>query len=486
MSESGRMRDLYVGIKFKDEASAEVARVKHSMDAAKEAGRELMALAGVGFGLEKMKDIAVESLKLAANLESQQLKLKQLSGEDFPEIESAIKRAKAESGGMIDDSGLIEAANNALKFSSSMGFVKNNLSEVQKLATMSGGDMSSMMEKMAALIEGFGGPRVLKGIPVLRKYKDEFKTLAAIQGEAGKIAREQWLNSILAKESVAIGEKYNEVLKTNAARLQKLKVIWEETKEAFGTSLFKEYGSIFDTFDRIRGHVLAFMEDYKGFSEGAIAVYDVLTTILSPLKGVLKLFDAVLIVIEDVMAYTRGWGSVTGDNIVKIKTLLSSVGAFWRELVTSMKNAISDFFSYIVDIFTAIPAKIIDSIISIPSRIRESVPDIKAAAMSVMDSIKENVGIGIEHRAGGGNTNAGQSYLVGEHGPEIFRSSTPGTIVPNSQIGGSITISSIVGNMVFNVSGGEEAAEKVRSAVLSVLDEIGKSDLRAALGMSLS
>jgi hypothetical protein len=39
-------------------------------------------------------------------------------------------------------------------------------------------------------------------------------------------------------------------------------------------------------------------------------------------------------------------------------------------------------------------------------------------------------------RASGGPVNAGQTYVVGENGPELFRSSTSGTIVPNGALGG--------------------------------------------------
>lgn len=40
-----------------------------------------------------------------------------------------------------------------------------------------------------------------------------------------------------------------------------------------------------------------------------------------------------------------------------------------------------------------------------------------------------------DHRAIGGFVNSGQSYIVGERGPEIFTPYTPGSITPNSQIG---------------------------------------------------
>jgi phage-related minor tail protein len=48
-------------------------------------------------------------------------------------------------------------------------------------------------------------------------------------------------------------------------------------------------------------------------------------------------------------------------------------------------------------------------------------------------------------RAGGGPVGAGQTYMVGERGPELFRPSSAGTIIPNHKLandngGGEITL----------------------------------------------
>jgi len=51
--------------------------------------------------------------------------------------------------------------------------------------------------------------------------------------------------------------------------------------------------------------------------------------------------------------------------------------------------------------------------------------------------------------ANGGPASAGRSYLVGEKGPEIFTPKRSGTVIPNSQIGGS---GGIVNNINVNVS----------------------------------
>lgn len=72
-------------------------------------------------------------------------------------------------------------------------------------------------------------------------------------------------------------------------------------------------------------------------------------------------------------------------------------------------------------------------------------------------------------RANGGPINGGQSYLVGERGPEIFTPTTAGNITPNSQMGGSgITV---VQNI--NVSTGVQ--QTVRAEIRSMMPQIAES-----------
>lgn len=53
-------------------------------------------------------------------------------------------------------------------------------------------------------------------------------------------------------------------------------------------------------------------------------------------------------------------------------------------------------------------------------------------AIATLETIAVNVSAG---RAAGGPVTAGESYLVGERGPEIFQPATSGVIIPNNEIG---------------------------------------------------
>lgn len=68
-------------------------------------------------------------------------------------------------------------------------------------------------------------------------------------------------------------------------------------------------------------------------------------------------------------------------------------------------------------------------------------------------------------RAMGGPVTGGQSYLVGENGPEIFTPSGSGSIIPNGQGGSSVTV-----NQVINVTTGVQ--QTVRAEIMTLMPQI--------------
>ena len=75
-------------------------------------------------------------------------------------------------------------------------------------------------------------------------------------------------------------------------------------------------------------------------------------------------------------------------------------------------------------------------------------------------------GGGFGHRAIGGSVQAGQPYMVGERGQEMFVPNQSGSIIPNNQMGGSgVTI-----NQTINISTG--VAQTVRAEVAGMMPQI--------------
>lgn len=71
------------------------------------------------------------------------------------------------------------------------------------------------------------------------------------------------------------------------------------------------------------------------------------------------------------------------------------------------------------------------------------------------------------HRAIGGSVQAGQPYMVGERGQEMFVPNQSGSIIPNNQLGGG---SGVVVNQTINISTG--VAQTVRAEVAGMMPQI--------------
>ena len=77
-------------------------------------------------------------------------------------------------------------------------------------------------------------------------------------------------------------------------------------------------------------------------------------------------------------------------------------------------------------------------------------------------------------RAGGGSVTAGQPYLVGERGPELFMPGRSGGIAPTSSFGGGVQVGSVnitVQNTGENLSPAaqKQIANQVQGIVMSTL-----------------
>jgi lambda family phage tail tape measure protein len=83
-------------------------------------------------------------------------------------------------------------------------------------------------------------------------------------------------------------------------------------------------------------------------------------------------------------------------------------------------------------------------------------------------------------RAGGGPTEAGKSYLVGEQGPELLRmGSMSGHVYPSEALGGGSTISQVVNISVTGGQTNEETGQVVSKAVVDTFKSIVRGEMIA-------
>lgn len=140
------------------------------------------------------------------------------------------------------------------------------------------------------------------------------------------------------------------------------------------------------------------------------------------------------------------------------------------EALAFLSNAWSTSWNAIKGVTDTVIAGItasIEAVISAWNRAKELVSTpIKAVSGAVSSVVKAVTG----KKAGGGVVEAGQSYLVGERGAEIFSPSGSGFITPNNKIGG--------GGITVNINGGtylsESVAEDIGDLIIQRFKKVAK------------
>jgi len=100
--------------------------------------------------------------------------------------------------------------------------------------------------------------------------------------------------------------------------------------------------------------------------------------------------------------------------------VLTTVWEFFKTLFKGTINAVGDVWGWIKSLF-------------------RGTIDVVGMVWGFIRSLFGG-GSGPEGRASGGNVLTGQSYVVGENGPEMFSPSGSGTITPNNKMGGGVTV----------------------------------------------
>jgi len=151
-----------------------------------------------------------------------------------------------------------------------------------------------------------------------------------------------------------------------------------------------------------------------------------------------------------ITALLVGLGIVIYNVIEIFKILSNDLNLVWAGIKIMFKEAID----YIIGLFSPL-FDVIDRVKSALSSIADGV---KGAVSKVTSKLKG--------KARGGGVQVGQSYLVGERGPELFTPSGNGSIIPNNKLamaGG--------GNVIVNINGGTyldpSVAERIGDMIIN-------------------
>jgi hypothetical protein len=146
-------------------------------------------------------------------------------------------------------------------------------------------------------------------------------------------------------------------------------------------------------------------------------------------------------------------------------------------IVHAVASAISGAVGAIVGEFESI-INVLQDIIGVAETAANAIAKVAGAghaigsAVGAVGSAASTVGSALTHpfglgRAAGGSITAGQTYLVGERGPELFTSATAGAIIPNGGFGG-VTVNVTVPGTLVGSNGMAEFAQILRTELLRI------------------
>ena len=195
----------------------------------------------------------------------------------------------------------------------------------------------------------------------------------------------------------------------------------------------------------ILGLILIIEDLYHFFTGGESLIGEWVAGMLNKVKWIPEAFKKFFFAIPAFIRTTfsrvtntiRGWFTSTiqmfkkyGKYLIMAMLPVSILFFYWDEISSFLKSIPSK----IVDIFSSIPGKLKGAFSNIKKSLEGMLPDWVIKIIS-KNSGDEQAQSSIEARASGGPVSSGQTYLVGEKGPELFTPRGSGTITPNHALG---------------------------------------------------
>lgn len=337
----------------------------------------------------------------------------------------------------------------------------NDVKEAQRLQAIaldvsagSGKSLEAVTNAMAKAAEGNTGALVKLGIGLSAA---ELKTMT--------------MEQVTAKLAETFGGQAATQADTFQGKMQRLKVAFDEGKETVGAFILDAITplvsglvnnvipKISEFADELGKNLKPIMEDVSVFVKDTLVpafkdmwnflndfIIPTLKTILVPvIKALFSAFDQVAGTIKD-----------NEEKLKPLFTLFKGIATFSRDVLAPVLGGV-----------LATSLKAVGSILSILisgfSNLVGLINGVVSAIRSLVDLVRNNPlvkGIGglIDNvfgggRAAGGPVTAGTTYLVGEKGPELFKPSTSGSIIPNNAMGGSGTTINLTVNGAIDPEG---------------------------------
>jgi hypothetical protein len=245
-------------------------------------------------------------------------------------------------------------------------------------------------------------------------------------------------------------------------KMRRLKVAFDEGKETVGAFILDAITPMVSLFvDKAIPAISEFAGNFKdNVLPILVAVYEFVKGLFTP-------------IIEGIREAFANVSKAVGSNSTELNKFLVFVKAIYE----FSKTYLAPFIGEVLGAAFKVLGVAISGVIGFFSNLVNVIDKAYKAIVAFVNFVKNNpvtqgiAGVFGGGRASGGPVSAGTTYLVGENGPELFTSSTAGTIIPNQ--GGAS------GN-TFNITvNGALDSEGTARTIVNILN---RSQARGSLG----
>jgi len=509
---------------------------KETEKTTKSVGDMLKALGGLAI-VGKMKDFAMASLDAYTELEKQKNMAQNLAGDGYGAIQNAMNNTIALSKGISSEGELLTATNAALKYGASIEFVGESMTGLQQLSSITGEDIATTMQKAQESITS-GRVGFLKSNAIFADSIESFKAIGSGFDEISKKKREALLLNVLQEKSNDLQNQYNIYAESSAGLQARLNTATGDFQENLGAVIAKGFVPLLKLF-------LPLIEYFTDAEKGAgrlqialLALAPVIGTILVgalysvatagwamiapflPFIAIAALVGAaiagIVLVIDDLLTWMDGGESVIGDFFGpfvdlkdKIKSGVEAGFNFIKKSFNSLIDFAKKYGKYLIMAMFPISALFfywdeINSFLGgIPDKVLEKFKELGSDIKNFVKDLLPDWAVKLIASTGGGGGETSSSVtkvndaiitktgeVVQTHPDDnifITKSSqgfaSPGSGISGSSKSGGIQIQSLVGNITIQVTGGTEAGEAIKNAVMSALDDLSNNIYRNQLGL---
>lgn len=501
----------------------------------KSVGDMLKALGGLAV-VGKMKDFAMASFDAYVELEKQRTMAESLAGEGYGGLQNAMMKTIEVSKGISSEGELLTAANAAMKYGASLEFVEGSMTGLQQLSRITGDEIAGTMQKAQESI-ATGRIGFLKTNAIFADSIEEFKKIGAGFDEISKKKREALILNVLQERSNELQQEYNKYANSAAGIQARLNTATGDFQENLGAVISKGLVPLYKAFlplieyftdaengaSRLQVVLLALAPVLGTIMVGALyAVATAGWAMIAPFLPFIAIALAVgaaiaglTLLVEDFLTWMDGGESVIGDFFGpfvefkdKIKKGIDDGFAFIKKSFMALIDFAKRMGKFLIMAMFPISAlffywdEINAFLGGIPDKVLEKFKELGSDLKNFLKGMLPDWAIKLVTKVSGGGGGGGstettsvndaiitKSGQVVETHPDdnmfITKSST-GFAPPGSMggSGGGMMIGSLIGNMTITVTGGAQAGEEIKVAVMNALDELSNSLYRSQLGMA--